>query len=71
MELIENSLLENRGCETSTYYLRVVDNHVVVLDSSALVLFCDPTEGVEEETVTKLHDVGLVDASNFLQKCVQ
>lgn len=47
--------------------LRVIDNHVVVLNSSALVFLCDPAEGVEEETVTELHDVGLVDASNFLQ----
>ena len=48
-------------------FVRVVNDHVVVLYASGLVLFCDATEGVQEETITKLHDVGLVDASNFLR----
>ena len=47
---------------------RVVDNHVVVLDASALVVLSYATEGVEEETVTELHDVRLVDTSDFLQR---
>ena len=46
--------------------VRVVDDHVVELDSSEFVLLCNPSEGVEEETVTKLHDVRLVDGSDAL-----
>lgn len=46
---------------------RVVDDHIVVLDAGALVVLRDATEGVEEETVTELHDVGLVHARNFLR----
>lgn len=46
--------------------LRVVDNHVIVLDAGALVVLRDAAEGVEEETVTELHDVRLVDTSDFL-----
>ena len=46
--------------------IRVVNNHVIVLNASALVLLCDLAEGVEEETIAKLHDVGLVDARDFL-----
>jgi hypothetical protein len=44
----------------------VVDNHVVRSDTGCLVLFRDSAEGVEEETVTELHDVGLVHASDLL-----
>ena len=46
---------------------RVVNDHVVVLDASALVILGHLAEGVQEQTITKLHDVGLVDASNFLR----
>lgn len=45
----------------------VIDNHVVELDTHGLVVLGDAAESVEEETITKLHDVGLVHASNFLQ----
>lgn len=48
-------------------YTRVVDDHVIELDASELVLFRNPAEGVEEQTVTKLHDVRLVYASDFLR----
>ena len=46
--------------------LRVIDNHVIVLDARRLVLLGDPAESVKEETIAKLHDVGLVYASDFL-----
>lgn len=42
----------------------VVDNHVVGLDG--WVLLTDLLDSVAEETVGKLHDVGLVDASDLL-----
>ena len=48
--------------------VRVINDHVVELDSSGLVLFRDTAEGVQEQTITKLHDVGLVYASDFLIK---
>lgn len=41
----------------------VVDNHVVALDGG--VLLTDLLDGVAEETVGKLHDVGLVDAGDL------
>lgn len=46
--------------------IRVIDDHVVVLKTRRLVLLRNPTEGVQEQTITKLHDVGFVDACNFL-----
>jgi hypothetical protein len=42
----------------------VVDNHVVGLESG--VVLTDPLDGVAEETIGKLHDVGLVDAGDLL-----
>lgn len=42
----------------------VVDNHVVGLEGR--IVLSDLLEGVAEETVGKLHDVGLVDAGNLL-----
>ncbi len=47
--------------------IRVVDDHVIELDASELVLLRNPAEGVQEQTVTKLHDVRLVHAGDFLQ----
>lgn len=41
----------------------VVDNHVVGLESG--VVLGDLVEGAAEKTIGKLHDVGLVDASNL------
>lgn len=41
----------------------VVDNHVVALDGG--VLLTDLLDGVAEQTVGKLHDVGLVDAGDL------
>lgn len=49
--------------------IRVINNHIVVLDPSKLVLLGDAAESVQEETITKLHDVGLVDTGDFLQPC--
>lgn len=49
-----------------TSHIRVINNHVVELDARGLVLLGDPSESVEEETITELHDVGLVHAGNFL-----
>ena len=46
--------------------IRVVNNHVVVLNSSTLVFLCDLAEGIEEKTIAKLHDVRLVNARDFL-----
>ena len=51
-----------------TAFIRVVDDHVVVFDASALVLLRNATESVEEETITELHDIGLVDTSHFLPR---
>ena len=45
---------------------RVVHDHVIVLDAGALVVLGHAAERVEEETVTELHDVRLVDAGDFL-----
>jgi hypothetical protein len=42
----------------------VVDNHVVGLEGR--VVLADPLDGVAEEAVGQLHDVGLVDAGNLL-----
>tara|TARA_R110002003_G_scaffold97_20_gene7909 strand:- start:1360 stop:2286 length:927 start_codon:yes stop_codon:yes gene_type:complete len=42
----------------------VVDDHVVGLDGR--VVLANALDGVTEETIGKLHDVGLVDASNLL-----
>lgn len=45
----------------------VVDDHLVKLDAGvAILLLCDALAGVEEETVTELHDVGLVDTGDLL-----
>jgi hypothetical protein len=41
----------------------VVDNHVVDLEGG--VVLSNSVEGVAEETIGQLHDVGLVDASNL------
>lgn len=46
---------------------RVVDDHVVELDTMGLVLFCDPAEGVQEQPIAKLHDVCLVHTCDFLK----
>lgn len=48
----------------NTLHGGVVDNHVVGLD--AWELLTDLLDGVAEETVGKLHDVGLVNAGNLL-----
>lgn len=45
---------------------RVVDDHGVECDTRALVLLCDGLARVQEETVTELHDVGLVDTGDLL-----
>lgn len=47
-----------------TLHRGVVDDHVVGLDGG--VLLTDLLDGVAEQTVGKLHDVGLVDAGNLL-----
>lgn len=45
----------------------VVDNHRVESDTSVSVLLLgNSLTRVEEETVSKLHDVGLVDTGDFL-----
>ena len=46
-----------------TLHAGVVDNHVVGLDGG--VLLTNLLDGVAEETVGELHDVGLVDAGNL------
>lgn len=46
--------------------IRVVNNHVVVLDSGALVLLSNTAESIQEEAIAELHDVGLVHARDFL-----
>ena len=46
-------------------YSRIVNDHVVGSDTGALVLLRNLTEGVQEKTITELHDVCLVDASNL------
>lgn len=46
-----------------TLHAGVVDNHIVGLDGG--VLLADLADGVAEETIRKLHDVGLVDASDL------
>lgn len=45
---------------------RVVDDHVACSDTTALVLLGNLTKGIEEKTVAKLHDVGLVNAYDSL-----
>ena len=46
---------------------RVVHNHLVKLDAGRLVLLGDLGARSEEESVSELHDVGLVDTRHFLQ----
>ena len=46
--------------------LRVVHNHIVVLDAGSLVLLGNAAESVQEKTITELHDVCLVNTSDFL-----
>ena len=46
--------------------VRVIDDHVIVNNSGGLVLLGNATEGIEEQTITKFHDVGFMDTSNFL-----
>ena len=46
---------------------RVIDNHIVICNSRVLVLLCNLTESVEEQTVTELHDIRLVHAGHFLK----
>ena len=48
------------------HHVRIIDNHVIVINAGTLVLLCDLAEGVEEETVAQLHDIGLVNARDFL-----
>jgi hypothetical protein len=48
----------------NTLHGGVVDNHVVGLQGG--VVLADALDGVAEQTVGKLHDVGLVDAGNLL-----
>ena len=69
MELKANQANQNAefSRRMAGYHLRVINNHIIMFNSGALVLLCDAAESVKEETVTELHDVGLVDASNFLQ----
>lgn len=60
---------KSSGLRTAHWHrrsVRVVDDHVVVLDARRLVLFGDLAECVQEQTITELHDVGLVDAGDFL-----
>lgn len=45
---------------------RVVDDHLLELDSRRLVLLGDLLANSEEETVSELHDVGLVNTGNLL-----
>lgn len=66
MELQGGSDGNELGAKEERVAVRVVDNHVVELDAHGLVVLGDAAEGVEEETITELHDVGLVHASNFL-----
>ena len=47
--------------------VRIVDNHVVILDSSRLVLVCHLAGRFEEKTISELHDISFVNACNFLQ----
>ena len=47
-------------------YSRIVNDHVVGSDTGALVLLRNLAEGVQEKTITELHDVCLVNTSNFL-----
>jgi hypothetical protein len=45
----------------------VVDNHGIEFNSSMSVfLLCDSFTCVEEKTISELHNVGLVDTSDFL-----
>lgn len=44
----------------------VIDDHVIELDARRLILLGDLAECVQEQTVTKLHDVSFVDAGDFL-----
>jgi hypothetical protein len=46
--------------------VRVIDDHIIESNSRGLVLLSNATECVKEQAVTELHNVGFVDASNFL-----
>jgi len=48
----------------------VVDNHAVELNAGvAVLLLGDSLASVKEETVTELHNVGLVDTGDLLEGC--
>lgn len=47
-------------------YIRIVNNHVVKLNTGRLIILSYPTERVEEKTIPELHDIGFVYASHFL-----
>jgi len=49
----------------------VVDDRVAKFDAGALVFLGNLAEGVEEKTITELHDVGFVHASDFLPSILQ
>lgn len=46
--------------------VRVINDHVVESNSGGLVLLGNATEGVKEQAIAEFHDVGFMDASNFL-----
>ena len=50
-------------------YIRIVDNHIIILDARRLILFRNSSEGVEEKTITEFHDVCFMYASDFLFEC--
>lgn len=49
--------------------IRIVDNHIIILDARRLILFRNSSEGVEEKTITEFHDIRFMYASDFLFEC--
>jgi hypothetical protein len=45
---------------------RVVYDHVVEFDARRFVFLCYSSESIQEQAITKFHDVGFVNASDFL-----
>lgn len=45
---------------------RIINDHIVELNTRRFVFLSDLAECVEEEPITKFHDVGLVHTCHFL-----
>lgn len=50
---------------------RVINDHIPAGDSRTFVFLSNLSEGVQEETISQLHDVGLVNTGDLLSSVLQ